>query len=641
MKFCRMLHKGQSSEWILTIGVLLALTLLLYQVKQVIVYQVKTSEASALESEARQIASIIDSIGSVNGYAETTYKMRRDLNYELTIKGKLVKIKNLENNQTAFAYFSHPCVYESNFRNVREIMIKKEDECVEVGEYTPPISCTNKDECDDGYCWGTKRGVYYCHRNCGDVGKYAPNEENCCDELILENGKCSIPPTPCDTKDDCPSGYCWGDEPDKYYCHTGCGTEGKYAPEEEDCCSEWNSTTKECVIPQTYDTVLIVAIKSNMEKVYSDSEIKRLEETIDEWMKSMEADDLKPKFFYLDGDETEDEIGSKLRNPTDVTEIEGILKLLIEKTEAKYLIIIGGFDRFPQVSMGKIALPGVYGYISNQSSDDPYGDVDRDGKYIPDIAVGRIPDPNDGDIDELIKAIETSTRLHKAGGIELKTHIQPVMGCGGFDSSPWNSGVCFCKDVFGDTACGGNCGCIGIGNASGKDFVTILAHGPGASDCDLLLGGCITSGTSTCHGHTSFGPNDMFNLDTRNALWMSMACGGGHLRHKDTLSDSIAMSFLYNGGAIFIGSTDINYGGIGPGLPVPGCDCCIGSLYTEIAKRFKPGIRVGDAYLNGKLEFINYPSKYNCNCYGLITVGYQYHINCLYGDPTIKIKSKW
>ncbi len=567
--------KGQTSEWILTIGILLAFTILLVQVKQVIIYQIKTSEASALESEATQIASIIDSIGSINGYAETIYKIRKDLNYNLTINDKLIKIKNLRNNQTAFAYFSYPCVYNTSFENNREIIIKKENDCIEVENYTPPI--------------------------------------------------------PCNEIDDCPSGYCWGDEQDEYYCHSECGKEAKYAPEKEDCCFAWNSTTKECIISHT--TVLIVAIKSNMKKVYSDDNIKNLEESINNWMESMKSDNLNPKFFYLDEDVTENEIGSKLENPEDTTDIEGILNLLIKKENAKYLIIVGGFDRFPQINLGSEDL--------EYYSDDPYGDIDRDGKYIPDIPIGRIPDPNDGNIDELIKAIKTYTKLHKNGGIYLKTHIQPIMGCGGFDNRNWNSGKCFCKYIFGSSTCDSNsdCGCITIDKTSGKNFVMILAHGPGPSKCDLLLGGCITSGTSTCKDHVSFGPNDMFNLDTQDALWMSMACGGGNIRLKDTLSDSIAMSFLYNGGAIFIGSTNLNYGALGSDCPIPGGDCCIGSLYTEMAKRFSVGSRIGDAFLNGKLAFIDYPTNYNCNCNGLNE--YQYHINCFYGDPTLKIKSKW
>ncbi|MCK5698903.1 MAG: hypothetical protein KAH93_03580, partial [Candidatus Aenigmarchaeota archaeon] len=219
------------------------------------------------------------------------------------------------------------------------------------------------------------------------------------------------------------------------------------------------------------------------------------------------------------------------------------------------------------------------------------------------------------------------------GGIVLNSHASPIMGsatygCGGYDARDWNSGICTCQDVWGDSPCDGICGNIDLAQTSGKDFVIVLAHGPGPSVTDMLHGGSVNAN-----------PASFNSLDLSDALWMSMACGGGHLTMKSTTSNSIAMTYLKNGGAVFLGSSDNNYGNFMPCAGRPGGDCCIGSLYTEVATRFSVGTRIGNAYMKGKNAFFGYPSSYGCECGGGHT--YQYHINYLMGDPTLKIKSKW
>ena len=58
----------------------------------------------------------------------------------------------------------------------------------------------------------------------------------------------------------------------------------------------------------------------------------------------------------------------------------------------------------------------------------------------------------------------------------------------------------------------------------------------------------------------------------------------------------------------------------------------VGALYYTIAKKFSAGTRVGDAYKNGKTEYKGTFGN------GLMS---EFYINCLYGDPTLKIKTMW
>ncbi len=69
-------------------------------------------------------------------------------------------------------------------------------------------------------------------------------EETCKDKMICDNGECKY--KKCDNKDECDGGYCWGDTENEYYCHKNHGSDGKYAPEKDDCENEWNDTSKQC-----------------------------------------------------------------------------------------------------------------------------------------------------------------------------------------------------------------------------------------------------------------------------------------------------------------------------------------------------------------------------------------------------------
>jgi hypothetical protein len=501
-----------------------------------------------------------------------------------------------------------------------------------------------------------------CNRFCSQACKASDKDPDCpygfkgWEELeeCCGNGVCGKNESCESCKEDCPAGNTCEDfgkiccpisnDADEYgctskknlsqgeecYCDSQCNA--SMLCTSNHCCpanSFWNGT--EC---SNRTDVLIVALKTNMKKVYSDSQIKQLEEKVKEFIETLNKyDKLGALFLYLDEDKTSDIIGSKVTQPNDWNNIDGILNQLIQKLKAKYLIILGGYDRFVQSPYGT-EFPIDDPRISRKpsGSDAPYGDIT--GDYLLDIPVGRIPDPNNGDLDVILRTLDTSIKLHKNGGISLKSYIAPIMGCGGHDSRPWNSGKCFCSYVFGSScqACGSCCGCIEPSKTSGKDFVVVLAHGPGQEKCDILIGGCFVSGTGNCLGRRSFGPNDMFSLDVSDSMWMSMACGGGHLKLKSSTSDSITMSFLKNGGAVFIGSTNLNFGDLGGCGSIPGGDGCIGTLYALIAKKFAIDKRLGDIYKEGKNE---YYSKYSCE-YGGNT--YHYYINCFYGDPTLKIK---
>ncbi len=483
--------------------------------------------------------------------------------------------------------------------------------------------------------------------NCSDLNVGVDDHFFCCPDAVnADMSGCANLTTGKLEGDNCTCAPECSDLPDKLLCTGPTG--------DKHCCPAgevWNGT--ECKLG---GDVLIVALKANLESVYNAGQITSLEVKIDDFIEALAVDGLGGSFFYLDDEDMMDDVSPDgwVTDPSSWTDIDKILDGLIPKMKSKYLIIIGGDANFPQTHI--VSQPGPMSYKSE--SDDPYGDIDGDPDYMPDIAVGRMPAPNNGDIDVILNTLDTAINLHKTGGIVLNSHASPIMasstyGCGaGPDKRDWTSGRCSCTDIWGDSPCDGICGNLDISKASGKDFVIVLAHGPGPMSWDSLSGGSVNANAGTFN-----------SLDVSDALWMSMACGGGHLALKSTTSNSIAMTYLKNGGAVFLGSSDNNYGALascgpspytccGNGLEslscpatcasccgVPGGDCCIGSIYTEVATRFSVGTRIGNAFMEGKNAYFGYPSSQGCSC--PIGHPYQYHVNYLMGDPTLKIKSKW
>ena len=376
------------------------------------------------------------------------------------------------------------------------------------------------------------------------------------------------------------------------------------------CCDpgkSWNGTN--CIWG---GDVLIVALKSNMQTVYSPAQITQLENKIKAYQSALGSDGLGSIFLYLDEDETSDIIGSKVTNPGNWNNIDSILDQLILKLNSSYLVIIGGYDRFVQINLGV----GPHSYPIH--SDDRYGDIDNDGKL--DIPVGRFPDPNNGDLSVILNALDTSINLHNSGGLDLSDYTSSVM-------DGWDDGKRFHKTVF-SKVCSADSRCIiypncKLSESSGKSFFTVLLHGSHGTPQKFS---CNKGWECGCAGwgSNSFSPSKFSSLDVKDSLWFTMTCSGSVIYNKPTTSSSIPMTFLKKGGSNYFGNACITPGGVG----------CICELYIEIAKRFTVGDRIGDDFLKGKNYYLNH---YNC----WAGTAYQYNINCLYGDPTLKIKKIW
>ena len=394
------------------------------------------------------------------------------------------------------------------------------------------------------------------------------------------------------------------------------------------CCPSgkaWNGTA--CAAS---GDVLIVALKSRLKTVYSDSQISQLENKIGDYIKSLSNDGLSGTFIYLDDDQVLNYIPNKVTNAGDWNNIDGILAQLLPKTKAKYLLIIGGSHSFPQpeVSVGACSDP----FYSTFQTDDVYADYTND--YIPEVPVGRIPDPNGGDIDVLLNALNTYINLHNSGGLDLSDKFSIIMEHAFSGCPKASTGICFNKDAFNTNCFSSIChdSSTSYTALGGHKLVNVLMHGDYVTPQPFIDDPCNT-------GRLFMTATQVPSLNVQNSVWLMMPCYSAFLKNKQQSSDSVPIQFLKSGGAVYFGGTLTQMGGTmnGNNCPaVPGGDYAIGTLYTLTVNQFSAGNTIGKAYLAAKTAYSNMRSgdSDTDSC-----IFRQSHENQMYGDPTLKIKN--
>jgi len=514
--------------------------------------------------------------------------------------------------------------------------------------------CTGDQDCVcDGKCNG------YCSVKCKDELTYPDNDPDCLTEEkgteCCGNAVCGFGEDCQKCGDDCPaSGGCGGlgkvccpqdASVDEYGCSSAVGmSEGKPCSCDSQCaegmaCSPGKAGGKYCCPRgRKWDgqtckieaDVLIVALRSGMLDVYSASQLQTLESKVSEYQEALASDGLGSVFLYLDTKDTSDIIGSLVDDTTSVRKIEAVLQQLIVKVKARYLIIVGGYSRFLQkdIGCGSCSDPR----FSSFKTDDFYADLDSDN--LPDVPVGRIPDPNRGDLQVLIKAFDTYIGLHRSGGMDFSDYRTLAMLYDRDASGrrgPWASGVCAHKAIFSrECSADQRCSIEGDGQydqpseANGHELFMLLVHGDEKAPQSFWWDGSRRFMTST----------DVASLDVQGSAWMVMACYAGMVDNKNRMSESMVMEFLAGGGAVYLGGTRTQMGRMLGSFPCDdGGDNYIGTLYASIGKKFSLGKRIGDAFLEGKKA---YASSSQETCSYRTT-----HQTLLYGDPTLKIRKLW
>ena len=168
---------------------------------------------------------------------------------------------------------------------------------------------------------------------------------------------------------------------------------------------------------------------------------------------------------------------------------------------------------------------------------------------------------------------------------------------------------------------------------SDKDFFYLTTHGDTCPGCK----GYADSSSVQIYNPPPVlvRPSSVSSINVKNAMWMMVPCFGGYIRNYARVEQSIVMTFFKGGGAVFFGSTLPNCcANVGSGCDENIDQGGVGAIYYKVAKNFGVGVRVGDAYVKGKNQYLNEVAS-------ITNKNVQSGMNQFYGDPTLKIKQMW
>lgn len=601
------------TEIILIIGIIIAVGVSLVQLRGVFYSQQLLAQEEAVVSFSRDIEDMLDkailSTGDVNFVYHTDIK-KYSLDVSSAIKGtnyvSQISIYDKISRKSTSFYKSFEIV-DNYFEDCSKVLlIKKEDKivltcrCYENGE-----ACKNNLVCCSGYC-------------------------------NVSTSKCDIPPICPDARMKCPGApmnggagdNAWRDINGDICCPVDdIGDDSGPICSNNHCCPThkpiWcgmartgNSRCMNQTEIQTgcqMESVLIFTVSPVISKIS--------QSLLDDYSSALLLDGYSPKTIQLDVDSDVKSCDSSLSAssvPVPDSKAQTIIPKCIIKFGAKYAIILGGYGYINQkaVPVGTCWDPRY----SNFYSDDWYADTNGDSN--PDIPLGRIPDGVNHN-DDVIRNYITNVAIpfhknQKSFSVNSKY---------GFIMPGWDSEETFISKNYGQS-CGSYPTC----------YYTPPDNGGGAtwSQSTNIFYLCNHGGDS---GYQQFqndnrnptvGPAEANNRDWTSTFAFLVPCYGGRIQNVN-LADSFVLTTLNKGILVYLGGTATQWGARGISSPCQGgCTSC---LYDLIYTRLSVGSTVGDAYKNGKTDYL---TSYSNSC---SSCGYRIaHQTQFYGDPTIKIK---
>lgn len=313
---------------------------------------------------------------------------------------------------------------------------------------------------------------------------------------------------------------------------------------------------------------------------------ENLQNAITNYIETVGDVGLKANYIELDSEQTLTQFGLNV-NQKSIDNFTHTINQIVEDTDAKYVIFLGGEKEIPRPSKF-LSYDGTARYVP---SDMWYFDQDDNNVIDEGISVGRMTYFSN-DAREITSALQTSTKIHSQGGLEILT----MAGAGGFagNSSP-PYGICdTCteQEQF-------------ITDFSGAEYLRFAGHG---------------SPQGIYQGYGEFEHNPIINTLTVSHLNLSDTnplvtafgpCNTGRLADYNTF----ATGLLENGATAFIGRTTTQ------GYPV--------IFQEEFERGLKEGLPIGETLTNA----IQYSVENGLpNLKGLGELSHQYQ---LYGDPSI------
>lgn len=331
--------------------------------------------------------------------------------------------------------------------------------------------------------------------------------------------------------------------------------------------------------------------------------------------------------YYPDDSENNPKLGLPVSKSIDPWEIKLALVDLDKSLSAKgamigAVLIVGGDEVVP---FHRLPNPTDDG-DTEVFSDNPYSTLDSN-YFIPEWPVGRIPGEKGSDASLLLLKLRESTALHNPGkgkkGLaeQLRPGLEMIRQLINFILlKPSYNG----KKNFGYTAAVWQKSSSTVFKQIGESENMLISPPeysgsfPGERINYSELGyfnlhGLMDSGdwygqpdasgsVSGVDYPIAIKPKDLHKNSKAPEVVFSEACYGAYINKKSE-EDSMALSFLAIGTKAVVGSTSISYGSIA--TPLIGADL-LGYLFW---KYLKSGLRVGDALVKAKIDFVREMNK--------------------------------
>lgn len=391
---------------------------------------------------------------------------------------------------------------------------------------------------------------------------------------------------------------------------------------------------------------LILSSRSNLVTKYGDDGFEELDAKLaDLCGATARSTGHEVMKIYVDDTSSLEESGLGTVDTSDAREIEQLIRrlngsLANQHKKLKSLLIVGGDSVIP------------FHRLANPADDDdaellsdwPYAAEDG-APLVAKFCVGRLPGSNGGELEVLLKLVETAIHHHQEAasgdrGAASTTWLNPIRRLFGSGQTKLTS-VGYSADVWAEAS---RAVFEAIGDAED------LRMSPPLTDYDFLstyeriptlgyfnLHGFQGSPYWYGHGESDHGtpllpvaltPLAVSWASAEGAVVYSEACYGAELQ-TESGDESIALNFLASGAWGFIGSTAMSYGSLSP--PLLGADLLGKYLWEGILG----GLAIGDAFRRARSSFIRAAGEDQGYLDGEDQKALLSFV--LYGDPSLRL----
>lgn len=310
------------------------------------------------------------------------------------------------------------------------------------------------------------------------------------------------------------------------------------------------------------------------------------------------TENLKAEYVELDSDKVNEIFGTRVEKKGDWHEVKRVLKLIIERTGASYVVILGGEGVVPRPSVAASELQCeptegddmVY-------SDALYIDLNEDDFIDENLSISRFPDYGNKSAN-IIRELQTATLLHERGGFTISRPAY-IMNC------MYQPTDCYPSDEY----------CVSDECTHREELFQVMS----SSDYLVFSGHGNPSGffsTNALHPIFLTSHMEKINLSRNNPVVVGYySCNTGDLSDETgDIAGVLAVEFMAAGASDFFARTGTF------GVPSPVGDNSPDDL--------KSGKRIGDVLFDDLRDAQEFNCEVTTSALAIV----------LYGDPTLHIK---